>query len=111
MARRILDFDPLTGITTYFDYDHVDEKMHITEVQDVNAVLDSVTSLRNNDDYSKQGIKDDMWHYARLPLTILMEIETKHGVKCMSGKTDWKSLFRVINQHYPHLKATTKVHA
>ena len=111
MARRILDFDPLTGVTTYFEYNHADQKMHITDVQDVNPILDAVTQMRNDDDYSKQGIKNDMWHYARLPMAVLMEIESKHGVKCLTGKVDWKGLFRVINQHYPNLKATTKAHA
>jgi hypothetical protein len=111
MARRILDHDPLTGVTTYFDYDDVSGKVSITDVQEVNAILDSVTALRNDENYSSNGIKNDQWHYARIPLNVLMEIEQKHGVKCMSGKTDWKGLFRVINQHYPLLKATTKQHA
>ena len=111
MARKVLDYDPLSGVTTYFEYDDLTKQMHITDVQDVNPLLDSVTRLRNDDDYSKQGIKNDMWHYARLPLNVLMEIEQKHGVKCITGATDWKGLFRVINQHYPNLKATTKVHA
>jgi hypothetical protein len=111
MTKRVLDYDPLTGVTTYFEYDALTDRMLLTDVQDVNPILDEVTSLRNNDEYSKRGIKDDMWHYARLPMTVLMEIESKHGVKCMTGRVDWKGLFRVINQHYPNLKATTKVHA
>lgn len=111
MARKILDHDPLTGITTYFEYDDLNRTMQITDVQDVNPILESTTQMRNDEEYSKRGIKNDMWHYARLPLNVLMEIEQKYGVKCMTGVTDWKGLFSVINKHYPNLKATTKTHA
>jgi hypothetical protein len=111
MSKRVLDHDPLTGITTYFDYDPLTNQMMLTDVQDVNPILEKVTRMRNDDDYSRQGIKNDMWHYARLPLNVLMEIEQTYGVKCVGKVQDWKALFRVINQHYPHLKATTKTHA
>jgi hypothetical protein len=110
MTRRVLDFDPLSRTTTYFDFDAQDQ-MHITTVQAVDHVLDATTKRRNDDDYTKRGIKDDMWHYARIPDSVALEMKTKHGVNMLSGKIDWKAVLKCINTHYPALKTTTKHHA
>ncbi len=110
MAKQVLEHDPLTGITTWFEYT-AEDKMLITETQDVSAILEHNQTLRNNEDYSKRGIKDDMWHYARVPLTVMMDIKTRFGVDLMAKKVDWKSAFKIINREYPYLKTTTKTHA
>jgi hypothetical protein len=106
MARRLLDYDPLTGISTWFDYDHASDTMSITDSQDATPILEQATRMRNDGDYSRQGIKDDMWHYARLPLMVLMEMKTKHGVDLMAKHPDWKSALKIINREYPWLKTT-----
>lgn len=113
MSRQVLDYDPLTGITTYFDYEAGDrgtDRMHITTVQDVNDIVDQARTLANDPEYSRAGIRNDLWHYARIPLNVLMEIETVHGVKCVGDVKDWKSFFAVINKHYPALKVTSGTH-
>lgn len=110
MTRRVLDHDPLTGITTYFDYTS-DDQMHITTVQDVNEVLDKAADLRNNEGYSDRGMKRDMWHYARVPDVVALDMLQKHGVNMMTSPVDWKSVLHCINTHYPYLKTTTKHHA
>lgn len=110
MTRRVLDYDPLSRSTTYFEYDAQDQ-MHITTVQDVNHVLDGAAARRNDDDYSRDGIKNDMWHYARIPDAVALEMLTKHGVNIMAPRVDWKAVLKCINTHYPALKTTTKHHA
>ena len=110
MTRRVLEHDPLTGITTYFDYT-ADDQMILTEEQDVTPILDSVAELRNDEDYSRNGIKNDMWHYARVPLVVVMDMKNRFGVDMMAPKPDWKSIFKIINREYPWLKATSKTHA
>jgi hypothetical protein len=97
MTKRILDHNPLTGVTTYFEYSS-DDKMLISTSQDVSSIVDNATALRNNDDYSKSGIKADHWHYARLPLTVMMEMKEKHGVDLFAPRIDWKSALKIINR-------------
>ena len=107
--KTVLDYDPLTGHKCVMTVE--DGKTYITNEQDATSIIESATELRNDTDYSAAGIKNDMWHYARVPLDTLLEMEQKHGVKCVSGQVDWKAFFRCINTHYPKLKATTKTHA
>lgn len=111
MTRRLLDYDPLTGISTWFQYENSTDQMAITTEQDIAPIIDSITARRNDADYSRDGIKKDWWHYARLPLTVIMEMKTKHGVDLMAPKVDWKSALKIINREYPLLKTTEKTHA
>jgi hypothetical protein len=110
MAKRLLDYDPLTGMRTWFDYDSNDV-MYLTEEQDVNPILDSNAAKRNDTEYSRKGIKKDWWHYADIPLVVILELKRKHGVDLMAKKVDWKSAFKIINREYPYLKTTTGTHA
>lgn len=109
--RRILDHDPLTGVTTYFDYEQDTDKMLITEVQDVTPFLDQASSKRNDDEYSRAGIKNDWWHYARIPNVVAMDMANRFGVNMYGPSPDWKSILKIINREYPWLKMTTKTHA
>lgn len=88
-----------------------DGKMHITNDQKVDDIVDYATALRNNTGYSKRGIKKDQWHYARIPTAVMLEMHAKHGVNMFHGKPDWKAITRCINTHYPYLKTTDKTHA
>ena len=110
MTRRVLDHDPLSGVTTYFDYT-VEDQMVITHTQDVDHVLDQNHAMRVDEDYSRRGIKQDQWHYARIPDAVQLEMLQKYGVNMMKYPIDWKSVLRCINTHYPYLKVTDKTHA
>lgn len=110
MARHLIDYNPITGESVHMDYKDGDS-ITITHTQDANVILDSATELRNNADYSRRGIKNDHWHYARVPNAVALEMKTKHGVDMLTGKTDWKSVLKCINTHYPWLKVTDKTHA
>ncbi len=114
MARRLLDHDPITGVTTWFDYDNDNDTMFLTTEQSaeqVNSVLDSTAAMRADGGYSKRGIKQDWWHYARIPNAVIMEMKLKHGVDMMAPKPDWKSIMKLINREYPALKTTNGTHA
>lgn len=114
MTRRLLDYDPISGMSTWFDYEKSTDSMVITNEQDgshISRILDQAKAFRNDDDYSKQGIKEDWWHYARIPNGVILEMKEKHGVDLMARKIDWKKAFKVINREYPALKVTTKTHA
>jgi hypothetical protein len=114
MTRRLLDFDPLTGVETWFDYDHSTDKTLITTQQPahvINSILDQAAIRRNDDNYSRAGIKNDMWHYARIPNGVALEIKQKYGLDIHGPKPDWKSIFKIINRDYPLLKTTSGKHA
>ena len=110
MARYLIDHNPLTGESTWMDY-RDGESLSIVNEQDVNTILDDATRLRNSTDYSRKGIKNDHWHYARIPNGVMLEMKQKHGIDMMKSPIDWKAVFKCINQHYPWLKTTEGTHA
>jgi hypothetical protein len=65
--------------------------------------------MRNDESYSKKGIKEDWWHYCSIPPVIEMEL-LKKGLN-LNNKDDHKAIFREINANYPYLKSTDKRHA
>ena len=48
MTRRLLDYDPLTGISTWFQYENSTDQMAITTEQDIAPIIDSITARRND---------------------------------------------------------------
>jgi hypothetical protein len=109
MAKRLLDVDPLTGMRTYHEYDHLNQKTHISYAfaRDMDPVLSALSALRNDDDYSRNGIKQEFWHYAHIPNELILKWRIE-GVDV----NDPVELRKMVNKpEYAYLKATTKVHA
>lgn len=105
---EILEYNPLTGERCVLSFSN--GKMHVTNEQKVDPIVDKATELRNNTDYSRRGIKKDQWHYARIPNGVALEMKQKYGVDLFAPKPDWKAILRCINTHYPKLKTTEKTH-
>jgi len=108
MTRRLLDHNPLTGEECWYEYDHHADSMTITHTQNVDGILEFAhgKSLSNA---TAKGIKNDMWHYARVPNAIILEMKQKHGVDFFD-KSQAKKMFALLNTEYSHFKTTEKKH-
>lgn len=106
--RRVLDYNPLTGETLYFDYT-ADDKMILTHEQDVTNILRYTQEAQNDDDKTKRGWKKDWWKYATVPNTVIVEMKQKHGVDFFD-ENDSKKVFRLLDTEYKRFKTTTKRH-
>lgn len=110
MAKRILDYDPQTAITTTFDYIPETDTTVIAREQDVSTILDINKAIANDDDLTKKGMKAGWWHYAQIPNIIIEKWITEHGVD-LFNKDHQKAVFKLLNQpEYRYLKTTTKMH-
>ena len=110
MAKRVLDYNPVTGETVYFDYGQ-DDRLVITHSQDVEGILENSKALSKEDDYAKAGIKNDMWHYARIPNVIMQDMKEKyHADWNDKNDTNHRYFFKILNTHYRDFKTTTLVH-
>lgn len=103
---ELLDFDPLTGIAHYFDYDHATDQTRITTVQDVEPLLEYNKALRNDERNFKQGVKAGWWLYAKIPAVVQVKMRAK-GID-ISDPGSTKRIIQEINEHYPYLKTTHK---
>jgi hypothetical protein len=106
--RQLLDTDPLTGVSTYFNSE--EGQFRFTSEQDVSLILDGNKSLANRDSYTTKGIKEDMWHYATIPAVVELEWKQKYGVT-LEDPNDKKKIFQLLNHpDYRYLKVTNKTH-
>lgn len=110
MAKRIVDYNPMTGVTTYFDYDHATDTTIVGSEQDVSLLLDVNKQLQNNEGYTKKGIKQGWWQYASYPAVIIEKWMNEYGVNVFN-KDHQKKVFELTNRpEYRYLKTTTKMH-
>lgn len=107
MARRLLDYNPFNGLSTYFHYDESTDETHIETVGDSTAEVEAATQLRNNEDYTRKGMKNDFLHYAHITDAVLMKWHSM-GVDIK----DSKELIKMVNKpEWRYLKTTNLNHA
>jgi hypothetical protein len=110
MSKRILDYDPNTGITEFFEYDSLTDTTTLSRHQDVEPLLEYNKILQNDAEYSKSGIKNDFWKYASVPLVLIEKWLREDGIDVFDKNHD-KRVFQKINSpEYRYLKTTTKTH-
>lgn len=111
--KRLLSRDPETGLEEWFHYDQLTGDVHIETRQDVEANLDWSKRLQNDTEYSDKGIRQEMWHYAHIPLIVQVRWLNEYGSQNWPmAPGNEKLLFRLLNSpEWKYLKATGKVHA
>lgn len=108
MSRILLDHDPLTGMSEYFEYHEPTDTTVIHYEQDISGLLDQNKALAADDDRTRKGIKEGMVHYARVPSVIIMKWRTEHGIDFFNPNHK-AGVFRLLNSpEYSYLK-TTKI--
>lgn len=109
MSKRLVEYDPLTKISTYSNYDELTDDLTISREQDVTDILEWNKNLQNDEGYTKKGIKGEMWHYAQIP-NLVIEKWLSEGFNIFDKNND-KALFRKLNSpEYKYLKTTEKIH-
>ncbi len=111
--RRLLDYNPLSGVRTYFHYDPTEHKDPAKrswgfeyEFDSVKPELEASKALQNDDDHWKEGVKNDMVHYAHVPDSILLKWYAM-GVDINNEK----ELFAMVNKpEWRYLKCVSKIH-
>lgn len=102
---EFLDYDPVTGITHWFDHDELTNETRITSVSDVEPLLEHNKRLAN-DGATDGGIKRGWWLYAKIPPVVMLKMRSK-GID-LNDPTATKRIVQEINEHYPALKVTQK---
>ena len=109
--RRLIDRNPITGESVWYEFNHAEESATITHEQDVKALLDRNIEAANDDDKTKRGIKNDWWKYASVPNVVQVEWKQKYGVD-MFNRDHQKAVFKLLNSpDYAYLRCTAKHHS
>jgi hypothetical protein len=103
----LFDHDPVTGVQTYYDYDPIQDKIHLTYVQDVKKILDEIKEKRITRQVQKNQV-EEFAHYATIPAIVEMQL-LKKGLK-LSDKNATKKIIQEIESNFPYCKVTDKKH-
>ena len=107
MSKRLLEYDPLTKTSTYFE-SQGNGKFVIAQQQDVKAILEHNKRLANDTSYKRQGIKSDWYHFATVPTTVLHEILTKYNLD-WNNKDDLPKIEKILQRDYKALLTVDKI--
>lgn len=108
--RQLLDYDPIRGVSCFYEYKPGTQEVVLTHEQDVGAILDANKAAAADDDKTKRGIKQDWWKYASVPAIVEIEWLQKYGVD-LNNPHHKKRVFQLLNHpDYRYLKATAKTH-
>lgn len=109
MDKKLLDYNDITGLSTYYEIDgEGNELLHY--VGDAEPVIEQNKILQNDNDYTKQGIKDGWWHYGSIPAGLQMKWLVEEGIDIYDEHHMPRILKKLQDPQYRYLKATTKVH-
>lgn len=108
--KRLLDYDPLTGVRTYHEYDHSARKFYIHETQDVEKILDKNKELANNSSYKQAGIKQDHYHFATIPNVVIMKLKNEHNLDVFD-RDDLVKIEKLLNfdPSFKYLKTVNRI--
>lgn len=76
---ELLDRNPVTGLEKWMNYDEATDSVQVSYKQDeavVQGALDRNKMVQNE----HHDRREDMWHAAHVPVQIMYEWLTKHGV-------------------------------
>jgi hypothetical protein len=101
-----------TGLEEWFHYDNLTGEVHIETRQNTDTNLDWAKRLKNDDEYTKKGIKNCMWHYAHIPPLVQVKWLNEYGIENWPMKAgNEKLLFKLLNSpDFGGIKTTRKIH-
>ena len=106
MNRRLLDYDPYSGLYTYHTYDPDTDKTYIEYEQDLEPLIEFNKSLQKDDQYSKDGIKNEWWHIACIPPVIQHKWLKDYGID-IYNKDHWKAVMKKLREpEWKYLRTT-----
>lgn len=102
--RLFTEHDPLTGLTK--EYRYQDGKLIEHSSQDVEALLNRNARLRNDPQYAREGIRNEMQHVAHIPAVVVLKWINEHGFDATTAHP--REILRFIerNPEYAYLKTT-----
>ena len=108
--KRLLDYDPLSGIREIFHHNPVTNESVIETVQDVEPALENNKRLQIETDAQKQ-IKEGWLHYAHIPNSLILKWKVEKGID-LYNKNDKEAIFKLLNDpEYAYLKTTDARHS
>lgn len=106
MEKINVEYNPTNGVWTQTGF--VDDKLVIRHESDLSAAVERATALRNAEQYSKDGIKNGLWHVAEIPMEKVLELK-KIGVDIFAPNCSARQIIAGLKKlGAEHFMTTTK---
>lgn len=105
--KKILDIDPHTGIKTFHEYDHSSGKTYISQEQDCESILEHNKRAQNS--RSSIDKKGDYYHFARVPLTVVMKWKQDYNIDVFNDDDMPKVERLLASNEYRYLRTVDKI--
>ena len=113
MDKRLLSYDPITGLYTYHSYDPVEDKTIISYETDTKAtetILDINQKIANEREFTTEGIKQGWWFYASIPVDLQIKWLIEDGIDVYKREHWPKVLAKINDRDYQKVKTTHGYH-
>lgn len=108
--KRLIDYDPLTKVSTFFDYVPETDTTIVSREQDIASILEANKRLQNDEQYTRDGIKEEFWHYATIPNIVIEKWKNEEGIDVFNKNHERRVFQKLNSPEYRYLKTTTKIH-
>ena len=102
MTREFVDYDPLSGLSLYHEYDEgTDTTVLHYEQEKLAAHLEMNKARQNTDAYKADP---DFWHAAHFPDIVILKWKTEFGIDVFD-RNDWPKVKAMLNSsEWRHLR-------
>ena len=108
--ERLLSFDPTTGLSEWHSYDATTKTTTIRTEGDCEPFLERNKAMANDDQLTKEGIKNEFWLYASIPPAVQVKLLVEKGID-VYNKNHGARLSKILEDpEYKYLKTTSKHH-
>ena len=107
--QRLLDYNPLTGMSISFEY-NADDSITIGHHQDTTPVIEANKAALLDLDEHKRASKAEWAHYAKIPEIVILEWRAKYGVDFHNPNHFKKCMALLNDPEYKYLKRTSYHH-
>lgn len=105
---KIFDYDPYTKTKQIFE-GNGDGSFAIKQEQDCQRIIEFNKACQNTPELKRRGIKEDMYHFARVPNTVLLEWKQKYGID-WNRKEDLPRIEKLLmSNEYRYLRTVDKI--
>lgn len=110
MAERLLSVDPLSGISTFHDYDEETDRTIIRYEGDCLPYLEANKLRANDTEFSADGIRNEMWLFASIPPALQVKWLIEEGLDVYKNEHSDRLFKKLNDPEYKYLKCTTGRH-
>lgn len=110
MSKRLISTDPVTGLMTWHDYDPQTDETYIGYEADASPIIELNKAMQNDEQFSRDGIKDGFWLYASIPVGVQMKWLIEDGIDILKKEHGPRISAKLESPEYRYLKTTTGHH-